>query len=160
MNKMNKLQMLNEKLGIKIRNITVEDYPELVKWWKQYEGKGLKIPKSSMLPKNGLGGFVVEKNGSLIASAFLYFTNSTMGYIDYLIADPKYREDDRQDVLVQLAAHATGVAVKSGCEQVWAMTTNKKLIQMVTGKSMPMEVLPDTYKVLYVYDKRTSRLND
>ena len=102
----------------------------------------------------------VEKNGSLIASAFLYFTNSTMGYIDYLIADPKYREDDRQDVLVQLAAHATGVAVKSGCEQVWAMTTNKKLIQMVTGKSMPMEVLPDTYKVLYVYDKRTSRLND
>ena len=90
----------------------------------------------------------------------MYFTNSTMGYIDYLIADPKYREDDRQDVLVQLAAHATGVAVKSGCEQVWAMTTNKKLIQMVTGKSMPMEVLPDTYKVLYVYDKRASRLND
>ncbi len=157
---MNTLKELNDKLGINIRTITIEDYPELTKWWKLYEGKGVKVPKSSMLPKNGLGGFVVEKNGSLIASAFLYFTNSTMGYIDFLIADPKYREEDRQDVLVQLAAHACGVAIKGGCEQVWAMTTNEKLIKMVSQKFMPLEVLPDTYKVLYVYDKRTSKLNN
>ena len=147
---------LKEKLDFNIRNITVDDYPKLIKWWQLYEDDGVVIPRASLLPNKGLGGFVVEKNGRLIASAFLYFTNSALGYVDYLIADPDYREDDRQDVLIQLAAYVTDIAVKAGCETVWAMTSNKKLINMIEthAERMEMNILPDDYRIVYTYDKQ------
>jgi len=143
---------MKEKLDYDIRPVTVGDYPELTKWWKLYEDDGIVIPKASLLPEKGLGGFVVEKNGAVIASAFLYFTNSALGYVDYLIADPSYREDDRQSILLELASHVTAVAVRAGCEAVWAMTSNKKLINMAE-KSGNFSILPDDYRVVYTYDK-------
>ena len=143
---------MKEKLDYDIRPITVDDYPKLTKWWKLYEDDGIVIPKSSLLPEKGLGGFVVEKNGAVIASAFLYFTNSALAYVDYLIADPSYRENDRQSILLELAAHVTVVAVKAGCETVWAMTSNKKLVDMAE-QSGNFSILPDDYKVVYTYDK-------
>jgi len=143
---------MKEKLDYDIRSITVNDYPELTKWWKLYEADGIVVPKSSLLPEKGLGGFVVEKDGAVIASAFLYFTNSALGYVDYLIADPSYREDDRQNILLELASYVTAIAVKAGCETVWAMTSNKKLVNMAE-KSGNFNILRDDYKVVYTYDK-------
>ena len=143
---------MEEKLDYDIRPITVDDYPKLTKWWKLYKDDGIVIPKASLLPEKGLGGFVVEKNGAVIASAFLYFTNSALGYVDYLIADPSYREDDRQSILLELAAHVTAVAVKAGCETVWALTSNKKLVNMAE-QSGNFIISPVDYRVVYTYDK-------
>ena len=138
-----------------IRLIKLDDYPELEKWWNQYKLQGIVIPSKNKLPNNGLGGFVVEKKGKLIASAFLYLTNSAVGYVDYLIADPSYRESDRESILIDLAAHVTAVAVRSGCEEVWAMTNNKKMLEMVekNGEKMQMKVSEDDYKIVYTYLK-------
>ena len=94
----------------------------------------------------------MEKDGAVIASAFLYFTNSALGYVDYLIADPSYRKDDRQSILLELASYVTAVAVKAGCETVWAMTSNKKLVSMAE-ESGNFNILRDDYKVVYTYDK-------
>jgi len=137
---------------VDIRLIRLDDYPELEKWWKLYELQGIVIPKKNRLPNNGLGGFVVEKEGKLIASAFLYLTNSALGYVDYLIADPTYREDDRQTILLDLAKHVTCVAIENGCETVWAYTCNQKLIDMATEASV-FKILPQDYKIVYTYDK-------
>ena len=121
---------IKNKPEYNIRLIKLEDYSELEKWWKLYELQGIVIPKKSRLPNNGLGGFVVEKENKLIASAFLYLTNSTLGYVDYLIADPNYREEDRQQVLLDLASMVTSVAIENGCDAVWAYTCNQKLVDM------------------------------
>ena len=85
---------MKNKLNYDIRPIKMDDYPKLTKWWKLYKEYGVEVPRKSLLPNKGLGGFVVEKDERLVASAFLYLTNSALGYVDYLIADPKYREND------------------------------------------------------------------
>jgi hypothetical protein len=64
-----------------IRNIKEEDYRYINKWWKNSQ---LPTPKPILLPENGLGGLIIEKEKP-IAVAYIYLTNSTMGYIDYLI---------------------------------------------------------------------------
>ena len=133
---------MKNKLNYDIRPIEMDDYPKLIKWWKLYKKYGVEVPKKSLLPNKGLGGFVVEKDERLVASAFLYLTNSALGYVDYLIADPKYRENDRQNILLNLATYVTTVAVKLGCEKVWAMTANKKLVNMAESAG-GFEVLPD-----------------
>tara|TARA_R100001082_G_scaffold59067_1_gene32759 strand:- start:344 stop:766 length:423 start_codon:yes stop_codon:yes gene_type:complete len=140
---------------MKIRAILIEDYQELIKWWKLHEKYGVVIPKSTLLPNKGLGGFVVEKDNKLIASAFLYLTNSAIGYVDYLIADPNYREDDRNDILIKLGTYVTKIAVKNGCERVMAMTSNKQLVKNMTkiAKDINIDVLEDDYKIIYTYDK-------
>ena len=143
---------MENKLNYDIRPIEMDDYPKLIKWWKLYKKYGVEVPKKSLLPNKGLGGFVVEKDERLVASAFLYLTNSALGYVDYLIADPKYRENDRQNILLNLATYVTTVAVKLGCEKVWAMTANKKLVNMAEEAGV-FEVLPDDYKMVYTYNK-------
>ena len=143
---------MKNKLNYDIRPIEMDDYPKLIKWWKLYKKYGVEVPKKSLLPNKGLGGFVVEKDERLVASAFLYLTNSALGYVDYLIADPKYRENDRQNILLNLATYVTTVAVKLGCEKVWAMTANKKLVNMAEEAGV-FEVLPDDYKMVYTYNK-------
>ena len=143
---------MENKLNYDIRPIKMDDYPKLTKWWKLYKEYGVEVPRKSLLPNKGLGGFGVEKDERLVASAFLYLTNSALGYVDYLIADPTYRESDRQDMLLNLAAYVTMVAVKNGCETVWAMTSNKKLVNMAEEAGV-FEVLPDDYKMVYTYNK-------
>mgnify|MGYP003114388455 CR=1 FL=1 len=143
---------MKNKLNYDIRPIEIDDYPKLIKWWKLYKKYGVEVPKKSLLPNKGLGGFVVEKDERLVASAFLYLTNSALGYVDYLIADPTYRENDRQNILLNLATYVTTVAVKLGCEKVWAMTANKKLVNMAEEAGV-FEVLPDDYKMVYTYNK-------
>ena len=143
---------IKNKPEYNIRLIKLEDYSELEKWWKLYELQGIVIPKKSRLPNNGLGGFVVEKENKLIASAFLYLTNSTLGYVDYLIADPNYREEDRQQVLLDLASMVTSVAIENGCDAVWAYTCNQKLVDMAVDANA-FKILPQDYKIVYTYEK-------
>ena len=153
----------------KFRPITVDDYPHLIKWWKLYEKFGILIPKASLLPNKGLGGFVVEKNGKCIASCFLYFTNSAFGYVDYLIADPNYREEDRDKIMLEFGIHVTKVAAKAGCEMVKAITSNKNLVKLLaislenghakekdgvyTSSGVELEVKPEPYYMVYTHDK-------
>jgi len=142
-----------EDLDIDIRLIKETDYPELIKWWKLYENYGVVIPRRSLLPDKGLGGYVVEKEGRLVASCFLYLTNSALGYVDYLIADPTYREEDRLELLLDLATRVTAVAIDNGCESVWAMTSNKNVNNLFTpDNGFYME--PGDYKLV-----RTANFN-
>jgi len=138
-----------ENLDIDIRPIRLDDYLELEKWWKLYEKHGEVMPKKSLLPDDG--GYVVVKEGRLVASCFLYLTNSAIGYIDYLIADPTYREKDRLELLLVLAARVTAVAIDNGCESIWAMTKNKGVIEYAAGDGRAFGLVPGDYKMVRTY---------
>jgi len=148
------------KKDYKFRPITVDDYPHLTTWWKLYEKHGIKIPQASRLPNKGLGGFVIEKNGKCIASCFLWFTNSTFGYVDYLIADPNYREEDRDEMMMEFGAYVVDRAVKAGCELVMAITSNKNLLKLLASSptvgNIKYELKPETYHMVYVYDSNSN----
>tara|TARA_R110000851_G_C12721376_1_gene528517 strand:+ start:62 stop:514 length:453 start_codon:yes stop_codon:yes gene_type:complete len=144
-----------EHMDIIVRAIKLDDYPELEKWWKTYDHHNIYKNKS-LLPDNGLGGYVVVKEGRLIASCFLYLTNSAIGYIDYLVADPTYREEDRLELLLDLAARVTAVAIDKGCESIWAMSKNKGVIEYAAKPGGLFGLESGDYKICRTYDKHNN----
>ena len=130
-----------------IRPIMVEDYTILMEWWKSYDG--IEIPDSSILPTGGLGGFVIEKKERMIAAAYIYFTNSAIAYIDFLISDPNYKSKDRYEIIAQLIVACSNAAVKQGSKLVWAITTYNGVIQRC--KELGGDVLDNNYTVIYTH---------
>ena len=109
----------------KIRKIELKDYKYIDKWWVE---QGFKALDKSILPMNGLGGIIIEKNKP-IAVGYLYLTNSKMGYIDNLIADPNYKSKDRFDIIVKLIQACRQMAEELGILDIWAITNSKGILQ-------------------------------
>ena len=97
--------------NINIRKIELEDYEYINKWWVE---QGFDALHTDVLPMDGLGGIIIEKEKP-IAVAYLYLTNSKMGYVDNLIADPNYKSKDRFDIILKLMMACIKMAKKAGC---------------------------------------------
>ena len=110
---------------INVRKIELEDYEHINKWWAE---QGLQPVDFKVLPLRGLGGLIVEKEKP-IAAAYLYLTNSKMGYIDNLISDPKYISKDRFDVILMLMAACKQMAEEVGCLDMWAITNSRGILK-------------------------------
>ena len=110
---------------INIRKIELEDYEFINKWWTE---QGFTALNKDILPMNGLGGIIIEKDKP-IAAVYLYLTNSKVGYIDNLITDPKYVSKDRFDVILMLMRACEQMANDVGCLEIWAITENERIIQ-------------------------------
>ena len=130
------------------RPIEVEDYTTLMEWWNSYDG--IEIPDSSILPNDGLGGFVMEKEGKMVAAAYVYLTNSAVGYIDFLISNPNYKGRDRYDIIAKLILVCSESAVAKGCKLVWAMTTYDGVVKRC--RDLGGEILEDKYTVIYTHE--------
>ena len=130
------------------RPIKVEDYTILMEWWNSYDG--IEIPDSSILPDNGLGGFVMEKEGKMVAAAYIYLTNSAVGYIDFLISNPNYKGRDLYDIIAKLILVCSESAVAKGCKLVWAMTTYDGVVRRC--RDLGGEILEDKYTVIYTHE--------
>ena len=130
------------------RPIKVEDHTILMEWWNSYDG--IEIPDSSILPDNGLGGFVMEKEGKMVAAAYVYLTNSDVGYIDFLISNPNYKGRDRYDIIAKLILVCSESAVAKGCKLVWAMTTYDGVVRRC--RDLGGEILEDKYTVIYTHE--------
>jgi len=111
--------------NINIRKIELEDYEYINKWWIE---QGFDALHTDILPMDGLGGIIIEKEKP-IAVAYLYLTNSKMGYIDNLIADPNYKSKDRFDIILKLIMACVKMAKKAGCLETWAITNSKGIIK-------------------------------
>ena len=130
---------------INIRKIELEDYEYINKWWVE---QGFQPVSAEVLPMNGLGGLVVEKEKP-IAAAYLYLTNSKMGYIDNLISDPKYISKDRFDVILELMAACKKMAEDVGCLDMWAITNNKGILKRC--KTLGYNVTETNYGLITYY---------
>ena len=108
-----------------IRKIKLEDYKFINKWWVE---QGFKPVSLEVLPMKGLGGLIIEKEKP-IAAAYLYLTNSKMGYIDNLISNPKYVSKDRFNIILELMAACKKMAEDVGCLDMWAITNNKGILK-------------------------------
>ena len=130
--------------NITIRPIEEEDYKFINKWWVDATGKN--PPKRNLLPENGLHGLMACKDNSPVMCVYLYLTNSKMGYCDYMIGDPEYREEDRQDILLRLMTSSIKTANNLGYEDFWFLTKEKGLLSKCEG--LGVEVSKEKYHVV------------
>ena len=130
---------------VNIRKIELKDYEYIDKWWIE---QGYDAVSKEILPMQGLGGLIVEKEKP-IAAAYLYLTNSKMGYIDNLISDPKYVSKDRFDVIANLMAACKKMAEDVGCLDIWAITNNKGILKRC--KKLGYNVTKTNYGLITYY---------
>jgi len=130
--------------NIIVRPIEEEDYRFINKWWKDATGKN--PPPRRLLPENGLHGLMVCKDNNPVACTYLYLTNSRMGYCDYMIGDPEYREKDRFSLIFQLMEGAIKTAKNLGYEDFWFLTKEEGLLKKC--KELGIEVSKEKYHLV------------
>ena len=133
----------------KIRPVMVEDRDILINWWESYDH--MLVPNQELLPENGQSGLVIEKEGRMIAAAFVYLTNSDMGYIDFMVSDPGYKGRDRFEMITMLIEACSELAIELGCRIIWAMTTYDGVIKRC--KKLDHNVLDEKYNLIYTHHK-------
>ena len=107
------------------RTLKEEDYKTICTWWKWWRWPAL--PRTA-LPDNGKSGFMVEKNGEPIVSAFLYLTNSTGALLEWVVSNPKYRQDDRSEAIELLINEAEKFCKAMGITFIFSIGRSKHLM--------------------------------
>ena len=115
-------------MELSIRKLKESDWDTLVSLWKTWPDWQVH-PTKALLPENGTGGLIVEKNGIAIIAGFIYTTNSKVGWMEWIVSNADYREDDRKQASELLVSGLEHVAKISGCEVILSVGRNKGLIQ-------------------------------
>ena len=127
-----------------LRSLTEEDYEVICDWWTKWEWPIL--PKE-LLPQDGLGGFVVEKNKKPIVAGFVYLTNSKGAWFDYIVSDPDYREDDRDSAVEQLIDGVQQFCIDLGIKSILHIGKNKGLMNKFNKLGWHVDKKP-SYEVI------------
>lgn len=116
---------MNKKFVFRFLN--ENDYNTICRWWKWWRWPVL--PKE-ILPDNGKGGYMVEKNGIPIVSGFLYFTNSKVALLEWIVSNPDYRESDRKEAIETLINNIEYSCKKLDIKYIFSIGRNKPLIDI------------------------------
>lgn len=109
-----------------IRALKEEDYDHLlIKWWKDWRWTA---PLRDFLPENGLGGVMIEENGIPVVAGFLYLTNSSVAWIEFIISNIEYKDRaKRKEAIELLIFHLCQVADSCGKKYIYTSVKNKSL---------------------------------
>ncbi len=106
------------------RKLTEQDYSMLVDWWKWWRWSP---PSKNLLPNNGTGGIIIEKNNIPVVAGFLYFTNSEMVLLEWIVSNPKYKESDRKDAIEMLISVSEQVCRKENKKYMFTIGRSKHI---------------------------------
>jgi len=115
-------------MELNIRKLKQEDWGTLTKLWNMWPEWKDKFPTKDLLPENGTGGYIVEKNNTPVVAGFLYTTNSKVAWIEWIVSNKDYREDDRKQALELLINGIEHVAISSGFNIILSIARNEGLI--------------------------------
>lgn len=107
------------------RYLRKEDYDTLVTWWKWFR---FPAPTKEMLPDKGKGGIMVFKENTPVCAGFLYQTNSSICFMEYIVSNPEYRDKDRQEGIKETIRHLSKIGSLLGYEVMFTFVNNKNLI--------------------------------
>jgi len=111
------------------RKIKKEDWSTLEKWWRSWPNSS--APPKESLPSNGTGGIIIEDNGEPVIAGFIYQTNSKVAIIEGVVSNPNYRGKQKRDKSLEVLVACLYEATKLiGCKYIFAMTDNKKIINL------------------------------
>lgn len=101
---------------------TPEFYPILAKWWNDHDWPA--IPQDA-LPKTGI---VITNEENPIVAGFLYKTDSTMAWMEYIVADAKSDKMIRSEALDMLIDCLLFIAKENGFKTVFTSSVHPSLI--------------------------------
>tara|TARA_Y100001963_G_scaffold145638_1_gene219532 strand:+ start:1998 stop:2399 length:402 start_codon:yes stop_codon:yes gene_type:complete len=109
------------------RKLQESDWSTLQEWWSTWPK--WEVPPRDFLPDNGTGGFIVEKDDTPIVAGFVYLTNSKGVLLEWLISNPEYRENDRDEAIETLIMEIEKTIKNLGYKFMFTITQHNKLIE-------------------------------
>lgn len=108
------------------RSLIESDYDKyLVKWWKDWEWE--PVPRD-FLPENGIGGVIIEVDDKPVCAGFMYTTNSSVAWVDWIISSKdETPKGVRQVAIKMLITQLTEGAKLSGAKYIYALIKHKGL---------------------------------
>lgn len=111
---------------MEIRKLNANDYEDiLVDWWKDW---GWTPPQKDFLPEDGTGGLIVYDGDTPVCAGFIYITNSSVCWVDWIISNKKHKEN-RRDAINLLIESLTNIGKLSGSKYAYALIKNNSLIK-------------------------------
>jgi hypothetical protein len=129
-----------------VRVLNEEDYDTiLLDWWKSWDWDA---PQKDFLPDDGKGGIMILDGDIPICAGFIYVTNSSVSWIDWIISSKTYRKNpQRKDAIALLIDTLTNLARKNGSKYCYALLKHKGLIETykklgyISGDSYTQEMI-------------------
>lgn len=115
-------------MDFNIRPLNSNDYDNiLLKWWSDWKWTA---PPKDFLPQNGTGGILVLDEETPICAGFLYATNSSICWVDWIISNKQYRKKpQRTQAIFVLLNKLTEMGSNLGFEYSYALIKHKPLIE-------------------------------
>lgn len=113
-------------MELKVRALEESDWENMSSWWKWWRWP--EVSKDT-LPLNGCGGLMVYKDETPIVAGFLYLSNSKVAWLDWIVSNPNYRQQDRKQALETLISSLEEVARQQGYSIIISIARNKHLIE-------------------------------
>lgn len=99
-----------------------KDYDMLTKWWKFWR---FTPPPFENLPTSGV---IVNKDGVDLCAGFVYFTNSKMCWIEFIVANPDVKQkEDRIEAIMNVIDILCSVGKNNGYGLAYASLKNYNL---------------------------------
>ena len=106
------------------RRLQHDDYDTIVEWWKSWPDW---TPLArNLLPENGTGGIIIERDGTPIVAGFLYSTNSKIAWMEWIVSNPNER--NKSEAIELLISSLEEWGVEGGLEVVLSIGRSKSLI--------------------------------
>lgn len=115
-------------MKLNVRELRESDWETLTNFWKSWP-EWKTPPTKELLPLNGCGGVMICKGEEPVMAGFLYLTNSKVAWLEWIVSNPDYREDDRKEALELLINTLENVAISQGYEIILSIGRNKGLIE-------------------------------
>lgn len=115
-------------MDLEIRLTTIEDYQELVDWWKWHKWS---VPPSIELLDSLKYGIMISLNNQNLCAGFIYFTNaSAFALIEFIVSTYKIRDRDiRSQAKKLLIVSLMDVAKKQGVRTLFSSVRHEALIK-------------------------------
>lgn len=108
-----------------IRPIEDNDYELLCTWWKMYDWTP---PPKDFLPDCGM----LVKDGEVpICAAYLYITNSSCSWLEFVISNKDYQNKKNKKIALNLLLESlVNIAKKSGFKYIYTVLKHEGLAKM------------------------------
>ena len=120
------------------RTLTESDYEILTDWWKAW---GWPAMAKDMLPDNGTGGIMIENKGENVVAGFVYWSNSKLVWLDWIISNPKSDKDIRQEAIKKLILTAESMTKEAGSKFMMSISRSNSLLKI--HKELGWTIDPD-----------------
>ena len=133
-------------MKLKVKLLAEKDYETLLAWWKAWDWP---IMPKDMLPDNGTGGIMIEHKNQQIVAGFLYWSNSKLVWLDWIISNPNADKKVRKQAIEKLITTAEKMVKEAVSKYIMSISRSSSLLKIHEKLGWKVDKKP-SYEIIQV----------